>query len=218
MHPRGGFVDSSNELGVTAATRGVLGFGVATVDLDGDGLIDLIQANGHVLDRARLGIPFAMQQTLLQNTGGRYRDVSRSSGAWFNRPIVGRGLAVGDFDGDSRPDLVACALDAPAALLSNSTESGRYLSLELVDRHGRPPYGARIYVTAGGVRQAGVLAAGGSYLTSSQPRMFFGLGSAELAARVDVMWPWGQTEYWTKPSLPIRGPLLLKQGTGQPES
>jgi len=218
VHPHAIFVDSSNELGLTATTRTVLGFGVATVDLDGDGHTDLIQANGHVLDRARLGIPFAMRPTLLHNTGGRFRDVTRSSGSWFDRPILGRGLAIADLDRDGRPDVVACALDAPAALLSNKTKSGYFLNLELLDRHGRPAFGARVRVTAGGLRQTGVLAAGGSYLASSQPVLFIGVGSAKSAERVEVAWPWGQTESWTRPSVPERGPLLLKQGTGQPES
>jgi hypothetical protein len=142
VHPPGVFVDSSNEVGVTKATRRVLGFGIATVDLNGDSNPDLMQANGHVLDRGRLGTPFAMQPTVLQNISGRFRDVSRESGPWSNRPALGRGMAVGDFDGDRRPDVVACALDGPTALLSNSADSGCYYSLELLDRRGRPAYGA----------------------------------------------------------------------------
>jgi hypothetical protein len=215
--PPGVFVDFSTELGLKAATRSVLGFGVATVDLDGDGRTDLIQANGHVLDRARLRIPFAMRPTLLQNTGGRFLDVSSSAGACFDRPILGRGLAVGDLDVDGRPDVLVCALDAPAALLSNQTESGHFLNLELLDRHDRPAFGARVRITAGAVRSSGALAAGGSYLTSSQPLLFIGLGSAESADRVEVAWPWGQTESWARPRVPARGALRLKQGTGQPE-
>ena len=217
-HPPGTFVDCSNELGLTVATRGVLGFGVASVDFDGDGRTDLIQANGHVLDRARLGVPFPMRPTLLHNAGGRFRDVSALCWPLVRPSCLGRGLAVGDLDGDGRPDVVACALDAPAALLSNNSKSGRYLSLELVDRHGRPAFGARVRVTAGGLRPAGALVAGGSYLASSQPLLFIGLGSADSVERVEVAWPWGQTESWSRPNSPRRGPLVLKQGTGQPES
>ncbi len=83
-----GYRDISARLGIAAATRDVLGFGLALADFDGDGHNDLIQANGHVLDRARLGIPFAMRPTLLRNMGGavsrccrRSRSVVRTSGA-----------------------------------------------------------------------------------------------------------------------------------------
>src|SRR5262249_11330097 len=93
--PQGLYRDASSWLGVVAATRRVLGLGIALVDFDGDGRVDLIQTNGHVLDRARLGTPFAMNPLLLRNTGIPLQDVSATAGAWFGRPILGRGLAVG---------------------------------------------------------------------------------------------------------------------------
>ena len=139
--PKGSYRDASGWLGLTAATRRVLGFGVALADFDGDGRVDLIQANGHVLDRARLGTPFAMRPTLLRNSGSHLIDVSGTAGPWFDRPILGRGLAVGDLDGDGRPDVVVNALDAPAALLRNASVGGRFLNLEIIDRAGRPAIG-----------------------------------------------------------------------------
>jgi hypothetical protein len=214
--PRGVYRDASSWLGLTAATRNVLGFGLAMVDFDGDGRIDLMQTNGHVLDRARLGTPFTMRPTLLRNTGLPLEDVSGTAGAWFDRPILGRGLAVGDLDGDGRPDVVATALDAPAALLRNTSKGGRFLNIELVDRHGRPAVGAQVRVTAGGRIQVGQLVAGGSYLAVSEPSVGFGLGEAKSVARIEVNWPWGSTEAWTRPELPVQGRLRLVQGTGRP--
>ena len=73
LHPRGTYHDATNRLGVATATRGVLGFGLALVDLDGDGRIDLIQANGHVLDRGRLGIPFAMRTSCFKTLAMCFR-------------------------------------------------------------------------------------------------------------------------------------------------
>jgi enediyne biosynthesis protein E4 len=214
--PRGTYRDATSWLGLTAATRHVLGFGLALADFDGDGRVDLMQTNGHVLDRARLGTPFSMRPTLLRNTGvPPLQDVSSTAGAWFDRPILGRGLAVGDLDDDGRPDVVAAALDAPAALLQNLSNGGRFLNIELVDRHGRPAFGARVRVTAGGRIQVGQLVAGGSYLAVSEPVVGFGLGDAKNVARIEVDWPWGPSEAWNRPELPARGRLRLVQGTGR---
>lgn len=218
LHPRGTFHDATNRLGLAAATRHVLGFGLAVVDLDGDGRNDLIQANGHVLDRARLGIPFAMRPTLLRNTGAGFQEISRGAGPWFEQPILGRGLAVGDLDGDSRPDVIVNALDARAALLRNGSEGNRFLSVEIIDKAGRPAVGARVQIIVGGHSRWGILTAGGSYLASAQPRLFFGLGRARSVERIDVMWPWGLVESWSEPAIPDRGPLAIKQGTGRVKS
>jgi enediyne biosynthesis protein E4 len=116
----------------------------------------------------------------------------------------------------TRADLVACALDSPAALLLNDSESGRFLSLEVIDTRGRPAPGARVRGLAGGRWHAGALVSGGSYLAASQPRLFFGLGTAPAVDRIEVTWPWGVTEVWQEPGLAPRSALVIRQGTGRP--
>src|SRR4051794_40313269 len=158
--------DDSAALGIAAATRPVLGFGIAIQDFDGDGRLDLVQTNGHVLDRARLGIPQAMRPTLLQGWGSRLADTSHSGGTWFRQAIVGRGLAVGDLDGDGRPDLAACALDTPPALLKNDSRGSQVLAVQLRDRHGQPAVGAHLRATVSNRVLVRDQFAGGSYLSA----------------------------------------------------
>ena len=209
----GAFLDASAPVGLTATTRRVNGFGLALVDLDADGRLDLVQANGHVLDRARLGVPFAMRPTLLRNAGDRFEDVSTGAGPWFSRTILGRGLAVGDLDGDGRPDLVVSALDAPVALLRNESP-GRSVAVELVGgRTRQTPFAARLRATVAGRVVVRDIVGGGSYLSASDRRVYLGLGDALRIDRIDVTWPGGEVESWT--DLPATASVKLVAGTGK---
>ena len=197
-----------------APTRHVLGFGLALVDFDGDGRTDLIQANGHVLDRARLGIPFAMRPTLLRNTGAGFHEVTRGAGPWFDRPMLGRGLAVGDLDGDGRPDVVVNSLDAPAALLQNASDGNHFLVAEIINLAGRPAVGARVEVTAGGHRQVALLGPAAATLRRPNHDCFsaWAQGNRSTSRRDLAV---GGHGILSEPAIPVRGPLQLKQGTGR---
>ncbi|WP_406697170.1 CRTAC1 family protein [Singulisphaera sp. Ch08] len=209
---QGTYRDVSASLGLTVATRGVLGFGLLLEDFDGDGRLDLLQANGHVLDRARLGVPFAMRPTVLRNAGRRFVDAGAGAGPWFGQSMLGRGVAVGDLDRDGRPDVVVNALDRPAAILRNEGHGGRWLVLDLVGRAVGPAVGARIKATVGPRVLVREVVGGGSYLSASENRLFLGLGGASRVDRLEVSWPSGRVETWS--DLGVGERLRLEEGSG----
>ncbi|MDR3619911.1 MAG: CRTAC1 family protein [Paludisphaera borealis] len=211
-HP-GLYRDEGNRLGVAAATRRTLGFGAVVADFDADGRSDIVQVNGHVLDRERLGVPFAMRSIVLHGRQGGFEDVSHSAGGWLSRPILGRGLAVGDLDDDGRLDLVAASLDAPAALLLNRSKTGGVVRLDLINRHGRPAVGARVRATVDGRILVQDVTSGGSYLSCSPSRIFLGIGGAARVDVLEVAWPWGEVQTWTD-LRPGRPQQLLERPPG----
>lgn len=206
LDSRGAFEDDSARLGLTDATRDVLGFGLVAADFDADGREDLLQSNGHVLDRARLGVPFAMTPRLLKGRAGGVVDASKDAGDWFTRPALGRGLAVGDLDGDGLPDAAAAALDVPFALMHNRTRAGAAVQVDLVNDRGVPAIGARVRAVSGGKTAVRHLSSGDGYLSSSPPRLAFATAGTGGIDELEVSWPWGGVDTWRdlRPGAPHR--------------
>ncbi|HEV3023064.1 MAG TPA: VCBS repeat-containing protein, partial [Pirellulales bacterium] len=125
------FADSSAVSGLRTPTRYVLGFGIAGLDANNDGCVDLMIANGHVNDN-RPYYAYAMPAQLFLGDGkGRLRDVSDLAGPCWNIPRVGRGLATGDLDNDGRVDAVIVAQNDPLAYFHNRTSGGHFVTLAL---------------------------------------------------------------------------------------
>jgi hypothetical protein len=209
------FVDASASVGLTVATRSKLGFGVALLDADGDGRVDLAQANGHV--NRYPSLPFEMPaQLLLGSADGRWVDLPSPIGSPWSIPRLGRGLARGDLDDDGRPDLVLVGLNEPISWLRNRTEpDGHRLVIALQGTESnRDAVGARVSVEAGGVRRVGWRIGGGSYQSSNDPRLLFGLGEHDRATAVEVSWPSGRTDRLE--DLPADAGYLLIEGDPDP--
>jgi hypothetical protein len=194
----GQFADITAQAGLAAPTRSVTGFAALAVDVDNDGHLDLFLANGHVDDRPWDNHPMAQLPQLFANRGaGRFEPAAATTGPYFSRPVVGRGAAAGDLDNDGRVDLVVVHRDAPVAVLRNTTRAGHWIGLRLKGtRSGRTPVGARVTCRAGGRNAVRWLTSGTSYLAQNDPRIWFGLGAADLVDELEVRWPSGQTQRW----------------------
>jgi tetratricopeptide (TPR) repeat protein len=216
-HGGGLFSDRSAATGLASATRQLLGFGLAAIDANNDGRLDLVQANGHVTDFSP-SAPYEMTaQLLLGDESDRFRDASAQAGPPWQVPRLGRGLAVGDIDNDGRMEILIVGQCAPLALLRNqpAPAAGHCLTLALEGvASNRDGIGARVTVTAGGRNQVAVRFGGGSYLSASDPRLHFGLGAARRAERVEVRWPSGRRD--TYEGLTADAGYRLKEGDSAP--
>lgn len=224
LHNRGGlsFDDWSIRSGLGLPSIARLGFGCVFFDADLDGELDVAVANGHINRNSQelYGAPFAQEAQLFQGLGSsRFRDLSLQAGAYFRKPVVGRGLAWADFDNDGRPDLAFSHNGGPAALLHNSTRTPHgWIGLELIGdgkRTNRNAIGARVTVEANGAKQTRFVNGGGSYLSASDRRLLVGLGPASRATEVVIIWPNGESQTFTE--LEGRKWWRLRQGGSKPE-
>ncbi len=189
------FTDRTAASGLAAASRLLLGFGIAFLDVNNDGRLDLLTANGHTDD---LGdTPFRMPAQVLAGVGGgRLIDISSAAGPAMLVNHLGRGLAVGDLDNDGRTDALLVAQNEPLVFLHNQTErAGHWVSFRLEGRRSnRDAVGARVILRAGGRRLVADRFGGGSYLSANDPRLHFGLGASVRIEDVEVRWPSGQVD------------------------
>ncbi|MCA1597398.1 MAG: CRTAC1 family protein, partial [Chloroflexi bacterium] len=193
------FTDASYSCGVGTSGLLRLKFGVAILDVDGDGRPDIFQGDGHVFDNvARFDDTATYRQTdqLYLNTGsGHFRNISDSSGPAFSQPSVARGVAVGDMDSDGTPYILVNDSGLPARLLHitrNRAVSWLGFNLHGV-RSNRSAIGARLEVRWPGGAQTEEVRSGGSYLSQSDLRPLFGLGACKdpSAVKVTIRWPSG---------------------------
>jgi len=172
------------------------GWGTRFLDYDNDGRKDLLIVQGHDLDTISLNYPqlhYKEPMLLANNTGKTFVDVSTQSGDIFKQAWVGRGLATGDIDNDGRIDAVVTTNGGPAYVLRNETKtSDHWLTVLLVGhRSNRDAIGAEIKLTTTTGSQWVTVTTGGSYLSASDKRAHFGLGSAKIAQSIEIHWPSG---------------------------
>jgi enediyne biosynthesis protein E4 len=191
------FTDVSREAGLGA--RQYLGWGVSFIDVDDDGWRDLVIANGHVypeVEGKQLGDTYLQPTILYRNLGtGKFKDVTALGGPAFQTPRPGRGLAVGDLNGDGRPDIILLNMNSTPSLLENTGVLSHYLNVSLTGtKSNRSAIGARVIVHAGSRTMIDEVMSGGSFYSQNAFTLHFGLGEVTKVSDVEIHWPSGMKQ------------------------
>ena len=200
---RGLFVDEAPRSEIGRASLLTLGFGCFFFDYDLDGWPDILIANGHIdsdIQRVQPNVKYAMPPHLFRNMGkGNFVEVTKSLGAAFAAPRVGRGAAYADIGNRGRLDMLLSTNGGPVYLFENEASgtaaTNRSLRLKLVGTlSNRDGIGAVVKVAAGSDWQSQMLRSGSSYLSASELVLTFGLAQHDRADRVEIRWPSGEVE------------------------
>jgi enediyne biosynthesis protein E4 len=212
--------DISYHVGLGEVTVPFLSWGDAFFDYDNDGWKDLMMSDGHVYpqaDKYAWGTTWAQRPMLFRNINGKkFENVPAVAGTGLADVIAGRGMAVGDLFNDGKIDAVISVIDSHPVLLRNvNSDKNHWIELKLAggDKSPRNAVGATVFVVANGIKQRGDVISGGSYLSSNDPRVHFGLGDATAIQSVEVHWPSGKVEHFTVPG--TNRIVTLTEGSGK---
>ena len=194
------FADETDRAGLAASTWFSLGWATRIGDFDNDGNNDVFVVNGHVypeVDAAALRTTYAQRNQVLWNDGGPRlveREISPQDG--LSNVRSSRGAAFGDIDNDGDLDAIIVNIDdLPDVLRNEQGTSNHWVAFALVGtRSNRNAIGARVTVTTAARVRVGEVRPSGSYLSSNDARVHFGLGATDHIDRVVVRWPSGRRE------------------------
>jgi len=205
----GSFTDMSYQAGIAEASMPFVSFADGFLDYDNDGWKDLFIVNGHVYPQVDQhpdwGMSYAQRPLLFRNQGnGKFDLVPAVEGTGLAVVGVGRGAAFGDIFNDGKIDVIINNMDGVPALLRNvNPDHHQWVELRLIGgpKSPRDAVGATVYLTANGMRQRGDVLSGGSYLSSNDMRVHFGLGDATDAGTAEIHWPSGAKEIVKLPAV-----------------
>ncbi len=220
------FTDVSFLAGVAAVTIPFLGWGTGFLDYDNDGWKDIFAANGHVypgVDQNDWGMTYAQRPLLFRNLdGNRFQVVPAATNSGLAVVVSARGAAFGDLFNDGKIDVVLNNIDGPPTLLRNVVNNGNnWVDLKLVGgpKGPRDAIGAKAFLTANGVTQRNDVISGGSYCSSNDLRLHFGLGKTKRVEKLEIRWPDGIRENVTLSGINAIFTIVEGQGAkeGQPK-
>jgi len=215
----GTFSERSFPSGIAAATQLLTGYGAGFFDFDNDGWLDLFQANGHMMDNVALyfdNVTFAQPGQLLRNRGdGTFEDVTARAGPDLAVPMVARGSAFLDLNGDGWVDLAVLVAGGKAKLFQNRRIEGRHWLDVLLEgvRSNRDGFGAKLILRAGSVSRFREARGASGYASQSERVIHFGLGAAARVDQLEVRWPSGQVDRLA--NLEPDRLVQVKEGSGQ---
>ena len=216
------FHDAADRAGIAGPTSPFVKWGSNFADFDNSGWHDLLVASGNfstLLDGVPGEPPFVEPiELFLNQTNGTFREVAADTGLNAGPLKSRRGTALGDVNNEGKLDILVFNVGAPPSLFLNETRNdNHWITLRLVGtKSNRMGIGARVTVTTGNVRQMDEVRAGGSYLSTSDPRLHFGLGSAASFDRIEVLWPSGLLEQFSRGSSDRFISLVEGSGTALP--
>lgn len=189
-----GFIDAALQNGLAAAGYTMLGFGCQFADMNLDGRMDLLIANGHLDDFTHLGHPYRMRTQILINTPDRMFVEADHASGFLARQQLGRALATLDWNRDGRPDFVVTFLDAPVSLLENHTpvdDERETIEIRVAaTASARNAIGTRIRLfhadLPGATRW---ITAGDGYQCTNDRLSTFWFRRAEKPTHVEIRWP-----------------------------
>lgn len=205
----GNFTDASYESGIAVPTLPFVGFGDGFLDYDNDGWKDLLFINGHVYPEVdqhpEWGTSYAERPLLFHNLkNGKFDLVPAVEGSGLASVSVGRGAAFGDLFNSGKIDVVINNMDGRPILLRNVSSDHHHwveLKLEGGPKSPRDAVGTTVYLTTGQLRQRADVLSGGSYLSSNDFRLHFGLNDSTKAGTAEIHWPDGAVERVTLPNV-----------------
>jgi enediyne biosynthesis protein E4 len=206
---KGNFTDVSYQAGIAVSSIPFVGFGDGFLDYDNDGWKDLLIINGHVYPEVDQhpgwGESYAQRPLLYHNLkNGKFALVPAVEGTGLSVVSVGRGAAFGDLFNEGKIDVVINNMDGVPVLLRNvNPDHHRWVEMKLIGgpKSPRDAVGATVYLNAGGIRQRGDVLSGGSYLSSNDMRVHFGLGDTDKVDQVEIHWPSGAVERMRLPAV-----------------
>lgn len=216
----GNFSEITPQMGIAEVTYPFLSWATEFIDYDNDGWKDIMSISGHVypqVDKHDWGTTFAERPLLFHNVnhGKKFEVVPAVEGTGLADVIPGRGAAFGDLFNDGKIDVVVNCIDHTSVLLKNvNADTNHWVGLVLVGgpKSPRDAIGTTVYLMSGGVRQRGDVMSGGSYESSNDQRLHFGLGPATTVDGVEIRWPDGTVEQATLPS--VDRFFMIEEGKG----